>query len=43
VCKIIQAGAIPIVLWSVKARQYYTVEFHKDGMLKPPYIAISHV
>jgi hypothetical protein len=43
VCKIWQADAIPLVLWSVKTQQYYSVEFHKEGKLRPDFVAISHV
>jgi hypothetical protein len=43
VCEILEADAIPIVLWSVKTRQYYSVEFHKEGKRRPDYVAISHV
>lgn len=43
VLEILKADAIPIVLWSGKFRQYYTVEFHKEGILRPDYIAVSHV
>lgn len=43
VCKIIAADAIPIVLWSVSEKQFFTVEFHKKGILRPDFVAISHV
>jgi hypothetical protein len=43
VCKIIEADAIPIVLWSVSEQKYFTVEFHKEGKLRPDFVAISHV
>jgi hypothetical protein len=43
VCKIIAADAIPTVLWDAGGQRYYTVEFHKRGKLRPPFVAISHV
>lgn len=43
VVKIIKAGAVPIVLWSVSEQKFFTVEFYPDGKLKPDFVAISHV
>jgi hypothetical protein len=43
VCKIIEADAIPIVLWSMSEKKFFTVEVPKIEGKGPRYIAISHV